>query len=219
MKASRRARFGRWAEQVAVALLCAFLVVWSIVPLYNMVRVALQEKEDVFSSNVIPVKPSLQSFWTVFHESYWLLANFWGQMGNSFYLGIIVASLTLAMQVPSNNTNSFAGRHHLYLNDTGSPYDFLQLGWNVATNGTSSHTMEVDPALLQGGNLNVAIDANCKVDFAVLYLQVAPGVAGPVQHAPCQPQPHSPQFVRSFKTICRQSNGPAGSHTRQHAAP
>ena len=97
MKASRRARFGRWAEQVAVALLCAFLVVWSIVPLYNMVRVALQEKEDVFSSNVIPVKPSLHSFWTVFQESYWLLANFWGQMGNSFYIGIIVASLTLVI--------------------------------------------------------------------------------------------------------------------------
>ena len=44
------------------------LIVWTLLPLYNMVRVALQEKEDVFSSNVIPVTPSLHSFWTVFHE-------------------------------------------------------------------------------------------------------------------------------------------------------
>ena len=70
---------------------------WSLVPLYNMVRVALQEKEDVFSSNVIPVTPSLHSFWTVFQESYWLLAKFWEQMGNSFWIGIVVASLTLVI--------------------------------------------------------------------------------------------------------------------------
>ena len=36
------------------AVLSALLIVWTLVPLYNMVRVALQEKEDVFSSNVIP---------------------------------------------------------------------------------------------------------------------------------------------------------------------
>ena len=58
---------------------------------------ALQEKEDVFSSNFIPVAPSLHSFWTVFQESYWLLAKFWGQMSNSFWIGIAVASLTLAI--------------------------------------------------------------------------------------------------------------------------
>ena len=78
-------------------VLCAFLVIWSIVPLYNMVRVAVQDKDEVLSSNAIPVAPTLNSFWTVFHESYWLLANFWGQMGNSFYIGIVVASLTLAI--------------------------------------------------------------------------------------------------------------------------
>ena len=95
MTLARRARLKRWVTDAASVALCVFLVVWSIVPLYNMVRVALQEKEDVFSSNVIPTTPSLHSFWTVFQESYWLLANFWGQMSNSFYIGIAVASLTL----------------------------------------------------------------------------------------------------------------------------
>ena len=81
--------------ETASAVLSALLIVWTLVPLYNMVRVALQEKEDVFSSSVIPETPTLHSFWTVFKESYWLLANFWGQMANSFYIGIVVASLTL----------------------------------------------------------------------------------------------------------------------------
>ena len=97
MSLARRARLKRSVAQLAAIVLGAFLVVWSLLPLYNMVRVALQEKEDVFSSNVIPVAPSLHSFWTVFDTSYWLLAKFWGQMSNSFWIGIIVASLTLSI--------------------------------------------------------------------------------------------------------------------------
>jgi multiple sugar transport system permease protein len=31
----------------------------------------------------------------VFHSAYWLLEHFWGQMGNSFYIGVAVAGLTL----------------------------------------------------------------------------------------------------------------------------
>ena len=95
MSLGHRARLKKHLAQVAAAVLGAVLIVWSLVPLYNMVRVALQEKEDVFSSNVIPVAPSLQSFWTVFDTSYWLLAKFWMQMSNSFWIGIVVASLTL----------------------------------------------------------------------------------------------------------------------------
>jgi multiple sugar transport system permease protein len=97
MKRSRRARLHHWITQAAAGVLGAFLIVWSLVPLYNMVRVALQDKDDVFSSNVIPVAPSLRSFWTVIQESYWLLAKFWQQMNNSFWIGIVVASLTLAI--------------------------------------------------------------------------------------------------------------------------
>ncbi len=95
MSLARRARRNRLGVETGAAVLSALLIVWTLVPLYNMVRVALQEKEDVFSNSVIPETPTLHSFWTVFKESYWLLANFWGQMANSFYIGIVVASLTL----------------------------------------------------------------------------------------------------------------------------
>ena len=97
MSLAGRARVKRWLIEVAAVLLGALLAVWSLVPLYNMVRVALQEKEDVFSTNVIPVAPTLHSFSTVFTESYWLLAKFWGQMSNSFWIGITVAALTLSI--------------------------------------------------------------------------------------------------------------------------
>jgi multiple sugar transport system permease protein len=95
VSAGARARSRRRLGNAGVALLSAVLIVWTVVPLYNMVRVALQEKEEVFSSNVFPVAPTLASFRTTFEESYWLLANFWRQMGNSLYIGLIVAFLTL----------------------------------------------------------------------------------------------------------------------------
>ncbi len=79
------------------AVFAVLLVIWTILPLYNMVRVALQEKEDVFSSNVVPPHPSLDSFVAVWNETYWLLALFWQQMRNSVFIGVTVALLVLAI--------------------------------------------------------------------------------------------------------------------------
>jgi multiple sugar transport system permease protein len=91
----RRRRFG--AGDAGAAVLSVAILIWTLAPLYNMVLVAVQQKEDVFSTNVWPPAPTLDSFRAVFHESYWLLANFWGQMRNSFVIGVAVALLTLAI--------------------------------------------------------------------------------------------------------------------------
>ena len=45
MSLARRARLKGSMAQLAAAVLGACLVIWSLVPLYNMVRVALQENE------------------------------------------------------------------------------------------------------------------------------------------------------------------------------
>jgi len=71
------------------------VLIWTLLPLYNMVLVAVQEKEDVFASNVWPPKPTLDSFVVVFTEGYWYLEHFWHQMGNSLFIGVAVAVLTL----------------------------------------------------------------------------------------------------------------------------
>ncbi len=82
---------------IGAVLLGIVLLIWTLAPLYNMVLVAVQEKEDVFSTNVWPPHPSAHAFTTVFTEGYWYLANYWRQMGNSFFIGIMVAVLTLAI--------------------------------------------------------------------------------------------------------------------------
>ena len=71
------------------------LLIWTLAPIYNMILVAVQEKEDVFSTNIWPPRPTLDAFRTVVTQSYWYVASFWPQMGNSLFVGVIVAVLTL----------------------------------------------------------------------------------------------------------------------------
>src|SRR5262245_24984887 len=60
-----------------------------------MVAVALESHGDVFTNNIWPTKPSLESFWIVVTQGYWYLEYFWEQFGNSLYVGVITVILTL----------------------------------------------------------------------------------------------------------------------------
>ncbi len=97
MSRSRAVRWDRLVRNTSAALLGLVLVIWSILPLYNMVRVSLQDKDDVLSTSVVPTEPTWHSFETVLRESYWLLAKFWGQMENSLFIGLAVSLITLAI--------------------------------------------------------------------------------------------------------------------------
>ena len=44
------------------------VVVWTLVPLYNIVMVALESHSDVFTDAVWPPHPSFASFWIVVTE-------------------------------------------------------------------------------------------------------------------------------------------------------
>ena len=91
MSAQRRARA---LERIGVAVLSAVLLLWTLLPIYNIIRVSIQDKEEVLSTSVFPVAPSPHAFNVVFHQAFWLLETFWNQMGNSFYIGVVVALLT-----------------------------------------------------------------------------------------------------------------------------
>jgi multiple sugar transport system permease protein len=71
------------------------IVIWTLVPIYNMVAVALESHGDVFTNDIWPTKPSLESFWIVATQGYWYLEYFWHQFGNSLYVGVITVFLTL----------------------------------------------------------------------------------------------------------------------------
>ena len=85
----------RYASNTALILLYAVLLVWTFTPIYNIVMIALEHEGDVYGSNIVPVQPSLDSFWVVFSQGYWYLEHFWEQFGNSAFIAGMVTFLVL----------------------------------------------------------------------------------------------------------------------------
>jgi len=93
----RAARRWRYATNAGVAVLSVIIVLWTLIPLYNMVAVALEAEGDVFSDHLFPPKPSGHSFWIVLSQGFWYLENFWHQFGNSVYIAVMVTLLVLVI--------------------------------------------------------------------------------------------------------------------------
>jgi multiple sugar transport system permease protein len=79
------------------ALLGSVLLLWTLVPLYNMVLVSLQAGDAVFSNHLWPADATLANYATVLRQGHWYLTNFWAQMGNSALVGAAVAALVIAV--------------------------------------------------------------------------------------------------------------------------
>jgi multiple sugar transport system permease protein len=90
-------RLRRAIASLGVMLLSAVLLLWTLLPIYNIIRVSMQEKEEVLSTSVYPIAPSTHAFSVVFRQAYWLLETFWNQMGNSFFIGVAVALVVLTV--------------------------------------------------------------------------------------------------------------------------
>jgi multiple sugar transport system permease protein len=92
---SRRYRLRRNLSEAAALALGVVIVIWTLTPLYNMVMVSLESHGDVFTNEIWPATPSLESFWIVITQGYWYLEHFWHQYGNSLYIGAMTVFLTL----------------------------------------------------------------------------------------------------------------------------
>ena len=81
--------------ETACLAFAAVLVIWSLVPVYNMVLIALSEHSAVFSGEIFPWDPSFHSFYVVLTQGFWYLERFWHQFGTSFFIGLMTMFLTL----------------------------------------------------------------------------------------------------------------------------
>ena len=92
-----RARFRRrrrWVKAGGVALGLGLLI-WTLLPVYNMLLMALDSDADEFTGSIWPPDPDLDSFRSVWTEDYWLMEHFWHQFANSIYLGFATMVLTV----------------------------------------------------------------------------------------------------------------------------
>jgi multiple sugar transport system permease protein len=110
MSAARpRDRLRRAMIEAGSALLALVLLIWSLLPVYNMFLIALdpEEGEIEFTGHLWPPEPSLQSFVEVVTQDARYLEHFWQQFGNSLAIGVMTMVLTLVI----GSLASFAVSH------------------------------------------------------------------------------------------------------------
>lgn len=85
-----------WVEGGSVLLGIALLI-WSLLPIYNIFLIALdpEEGEIEFDGNIWPPEPSLEGFRSVVTQEARYLEDFWHQFGNSIEIGLATAILTV----------------------------------------------------------------------------------------------------------------------------
>jgi multiple sugar transport system permease protein len=110
--AHRRYRLRRATAEAGSIVLGVALLIWSLLPIYNMFLIALDpdEGEIEFDGNIWPPEPSFEGFRAVVTQEARYLEDFWHQFGNSLYIGL----LTMALTVLIGSLASFAvGRMRL----------------------------------------------------------------------------------------------------------
>jgi len=95
--ARRRHRRRRVLIEAGSVMLAVILLIWSLIPVYNMFLIALdpEEGEIEFSGNIWPPEPSLDAFGVVLTQSDRYLEHFWQQFGNSLFIGLMTMLLTV----------------------------------------------------------------------------------------------------------------------------
>ncbi len=68
-----------------------------MLPIYNMVLIALSEDGDEFTGAVFPTDPSFEGFRLILTGDFWFLKDFWSQLGNSGYIGFATMLLTVVI--------------------------------------------------------------------------------------------------------------------------
>jgi multiple sugar transport system permease protein len=130
---ARRRHRRRLLIEFGSALLGAVLLIWSLLPIYNMLLIALdpEEGEVEFTGNIYPPEPDLDAFWVVLTQSDRYLEQFWRQFGNSLYIGL----LTMMLSALIASLASFAA-------------DRMRLGKGAALTNASLFTYLIPAALL-----------------------------------------------------------------------
>jgi ABC-type Fe3+ transport system permease subunit len=94
-----RLRRRRLWTRIGSIFLSIALLIWTLLPIYNMLLIALSDDGDEFTGLFWPEDWNWDSFRVVFEEDYWYLEHFWHQLGNSFTGQLRVGAHALATRL------------------------------------------------------------------------------------------------------------------------
>jgi multiple sugar transport system permease protein len=87
----------RWfLVEAGSVVLGAILLVWSLIPVYNMFLIALDPiGHNEFAGELWPPHPTIKAFVALWTEGQDDVEHIWRQFGNSLYIGVAVMALTV----------------------------------------------------------------------------------------------------------------------------
>jgi len=89
--ADGRSVFGDWW----LWLLALPILVWTLLPIYNLLVIALSNEKEYLSGRLWPSEPTLQNFKIALTQQHYYLRDFWRQLGNSFFIAASTGIITL----------------------------------------------------------------------------------------------------------------------------
>src|SRR5262249_44145852 len=91
-------RWRRLLTDIAAWTLGLVLLVWALLPTYNMFLIALDEEGDTEYAGIIwPAEATLDAFRVVLKGDYWYLQHFWLKFANSLFIALGTMLITLAI--------------------------------------------------------------------------------------------------------------------------
>lgn len=93
----RRLRRERRLLRAGGIILGIVLLIWTLLPAYNMMLIALDAEGDEFTGSIFPPDPNFDSFRSIWTEDYYIVEHFWRQFGNSMYMAVATMVLTVVI--------------------------------------------------------------------------------------------------------------------------
>ena len=89
-------RIGRFLIEAGSVVLGAMLLIWSLIPVYNMFLIALDPTgHNEFTWEIWPLQATLAAFIALWTGEVEDVRDIWPQFGNSIYIGVFVMALTV----------------------------------------------------------------------------------------------------------------------------
>jgi multiple sugar transport system permease protein len=82
---------------LSLIVVAAFLLVWTLVPIYHMAMLSITSPREAVTGRLWPQEPTLENYRVVLREGHFFLKNFWIQLWNSVFVAVVTMVLVLAI--------------------------------------------------------------------------------------------------------------------------
>jgi len=86
-----------WYQQVGMIVLAVVILIWTLLPIYNMVMLAVSPQDETLQQHFFPGHPTLINFVDVITQNGTYVSIFWHQMVNSAVVAVVTTALVLAI--------------------------------------------------------------------------------------------------------------------------